>query len=89
MSPVEAQLVGMPVVCFDNGAMRETVQHGVTGIVAKTDAEFVEAVRYYSKKVISQEERQRCRDWAMRFTLERFVARYEELCQEALTTGGW
>ena len=30
--PIEAQAVGVPVVVFDRGGARETVQHGLTGV---------------------------------------------------------
>ena len=39
LAPVEAQLCGMPVIAWDNGAMRETIKHGETGFLVKTQQE--------------------------------------------------
>lgn len=31
---------------------------------------------------------ERCREWAMQFSVQRMAKRYEELCKEAID-GGW
>jgi glycosyltransferase involved in cell wall biosynthesis len=48
LAVAEAQALGLPAVVCDLGAMKERVEHGVTGFVAKTDSEFVK----YALKVL-------------------------------------
>lgn len=86
LSVVEAQACGAPVIVSDHGALRETVQHGETGFVVKTIAEMEECVRSDAVRSIRSDA---CRANAERFSVEKMVARYEELCVEALDTGGW
>ena len=87
LAPVEAQLAGLPCITFDNGAMRETVKDGETGRVVKTVDQFVEALKEYAPPV-SQKTRERCREWAMQFSVQAMAKRYEQLCEEAIS-GGW
>lgn len=87
LSPVEAQLCGLPVLCFDNGALRETVGPGC-GWIVQEEAELVKAI-HEAKTNVTDEVRQRCRTWAERFSLENMVTSYERLCREAVATGGW
>ena len=48
----EAQALGLPAVVCDLGAMKERVEHGVTGFVARSDDEFVK----YAISVLQDEQ---------------------------------
>lgn len=94
LAPVEAQLCGLPVVSFDNGAMRETIRNGVTGTLVKKEKDFVQAVKQISSAVVFKGDMEKttrndCREWAKQFSIERMCKRYEELCSEAVEKGGW
>jgi glycosyltransferase involved in cell wall biosynthesis len=86
LAPLEAQLCGMPVIAWDNGAMRETIKVGETGFLVKTQEEMEDLVR---KDAISSIKPSRCREWASQFSVQKMVDRYDALCKEALDTGGW
>lgn len=43
LAVAEAQALGLPAVVCDLGSMKERVEHGVTGFVAKNDKDFIEA----------------------------------------------
>jgi len=86
LAPVEAQLCGMPVIAWDNGAMRETVKHGETGFLVKSEAEIEELIK---TDAVSSLKRNDCREWASQFSYARMIAQYENLCKEAVETGGW
>lgn len=85
LAPVEAQACGMPVISFDNGAMRETIKHGATGFVVKDEAEMIELIRTDAVRTLSGTV---CREWAAQFSMQAMVDRYAALCEEALN-GGW
>jgi glycosyltransferase involved in cell wall biosynthesis len=86
LAPVEAQLCGMPVIAFDNGAMRETINHGKTGFLVKSEQEVEDLIVSDALKAIDRTE---CRQWAEQFSITNMHKRYLELCNEALNTGGW
>ncbi len=86
LAPVEAQLAGMPVIAFDNGAMRETIKHGETGFIVKTQEEMEKLVK---EKAVEQIKPERCREWASQFSIKAMIDQLEKLCREALETGGW
>lgn len=86
LAPVEAQLCGMPVIAWDNGAMRETVKHGETGFLVRTQDEMESLIR---SDAVTQIKSDRCIEWASQFSWENMVNKYEKLCQEAVDTGGW
>lgn len=87
LSPVEAQLAGCPVIGFDLGAVRETIENGKTGFVVKSIEEAIELVK---TDAISSIDRKYCRERAVAlFSEDKMVSRYEELCLEAIHTGGW
>lgn len=52
LAVAEAQALGLPAVVCDLGSMKERVEHGVTGFVAKSDDEFVK----YAIKVLHDEQ---------------------------------
>jgi glycosyltransferase involved in cell wall biosynthesis len=86
MAPVEAQLCGLPVISYDNGAMRETIKHGETGFVCKTDLDVEQVIKGDLCSGIKPET---CREWASQFSLKNMTDGYEKLMQEAKDTGGW
>lgn len=86
LSVVEALACGLPVIASDHGALRETVKHGETGFVVKNVAEMEALIR---SDAVSSIRSDACRANAERFSIEAMVKRYEELCTEALDTGGW
>lgn len=86
LAPIEAQMCGCPVIASDFGAMRETVNHGVTGFLYRT---FDELKEYILTDAVSKIDRKKCREWALQFSIEQFGKRSEELVKEAIATGGW
>lgn len=86
LAPVEAQLCGTPVIAFDTGAMRETINHGKTGFLVRTMDEMQDLVRQNAVADLSPKA---IRAWAEQFSVENMGKRYEELCKEAVETGGW
>jgi glycosyltransferase involved in cell wall biosynthesis len=52
LAVAEAQALGLPAVVCDLGSMKERVDHGVTGFVARSDDEFVK----YAIKVLQEEQ---------------------------------
>lgn len=98
LAPVEAMACECPVIAFDYGAMRETIKtdHPMCGQLVKTVKEFDQAVKYadfgdpvYDGQKVPDEWRKHCRENAARFSESRMIDRYEELCKEAVATGGW
>lgn len=81
LAPVEAQACGMPVIAFRNGAMMETVKHGETGFLVYSKSEVEDLIRSDAVSAIRPE---RCREWALQFTVDRMIARWEELVEEAV-----
>lgn len=86
LAPVEAQLCGMPVIAWDNGAMRETIKNGETGFLVNTEDELCDLIKSDAVSSISSG---RCREWASQFSYSNMVNKYEELCKLAIETGGW
>ena len=52
LAVAEAQALGLPAVVCDLGSMKERVEHGVTGFVAKSDEEFVQ----YTNRVLTDDK---------------------------------
>lgn len=86
LAPVEAQLCGMPVIAWKNGALQETVKNGETGFLVESQQEMEELIRTDAVSTIKPEN---CMEWARQFSYNNMVNRYEELCYEAIETGGW
>lgn len=86
LAPVESQACGCPVMAWDYGAMRETILPGETGFLVKSVDQMTTLIR---ANAVNSLNRQHCRDWASKFSVQRMVDCYEELCIEALDTGGW
>lgn len=89
LAPVEAMLCGCPVIAWDHGAMRETVKYSGTGALVTTYNGLVYHTDYHAKHGVPDAVREECRSWAMRFSVDHMVARYEDLITEAVKTGGW
>ncbi len=86
LAPIEAQACGAPVLCWDKGAMRETVLHHETGFIVKS----VDEAKYVLKNnLIGSLNRNKCREWASHFSVQNMCDRYSALCDEAVSTGGW
>jgi glycosyltransferase involved in cell wall biosynthesis len=91
LAPLEAQACGTPCIAFDNGAMRETIYHceNFENLVKNMD-EFKQAMRVAMRPDgITYRDRMGCRNYAAMFSIEKMVNRYNELCEEAVITGGW
>lgn len=88
LAPVEAMACGLPVIAWDNGAMRETINQSMAGILVRSMGELVEAVKSYAPG-ITEQVRKNAREWASQFSVQNMISRYEELCQEAIEGGGW
>ncbi len=86
LAPVEAMACGCPVLAWRYGALQETVKHGETGFLISSEKEAEDIIR---SGVLDQIDRNRCREWASQFSLQRMVDRYDELIHEAADTGGW
>lgn len=86
LAPVEAQACGCPVLAFDNGAMRETTAG--TWLV-KSEEEFTARLKGLAQDGVSDEIRMGCRLMAQRFSTQAMAERYEQLCLEAIQSGGW
>lgn len=85
LAPVEAQACGMPVIAFDNGAMREVLSKE-TAFLVKSQDEVETIVKEKAYKAIKPEK---CIEWARQFSTQVMAKRYEELAVEAIETGGW
>lgn len=97
LAPVESLSCSTPVIAWDNGAMRETIKHGETGFLVKSQEELVAAIRSVFQRdagtgevlPLPQVVQDACRENALRFSVENMAKRYEQLCLEAVQTGGW
>jgi glycosyltransferase involved in cell wall biosynthesis len=81
LAPIEAMACGMPVIAFRNGAMAETVKHGETGFLVWNKEEVDELIKADAVSTIQPE---RCREWALQFTVEKMIDRWEELIAQAI-----
>lgn len=84
LAPVEAQLCGMPVIAWNNGAMRETIKQGETGFLVNSQEGLEMLLQDNAVSMIKAKD---CREWASQFSYQNMVNRYEELCEEALNEG--
>ena len=49
LAPVEANACGTPAIVFNNGAMPEVIQHGITGFICNTEADMIATVKKISE----------------------------------------
>lgn len=86
LAPVESLACECPVICFDNGAMRETVLPSVSGFLVTSVSGCVDILK---SDVLKTLDRKKCRESvATKFNVDTMVGRYESLCREAID-GGW
>lgn len=83
---IESQLCGCPVIAWNCGSMPELIKHEETGFLVNSQEEMEELIK---SNAIASIDRKRCREWALQFSYENMINRYEELCEEAIATGGW
>jgi len=88
LAPVEAQATGLPVIGWRYGSLPEIVKDGETGTLVSSIPEMVNALRGYASAGITQQQRERCREWASQFSVSNSLDRVEKLIEEALA-GGW
>lgn len=88
LAPVEAMACGLPVIAWNNGAMRETVRDGASGLLVNSFEDLVRSIKSEWMKNIIPEDREGCEEQASKFSVQRMVHRYAELCEEAIA-GGW
>lgn len=86
LAPVEALCCGCPVIAWKYGAMPETISPNDHGFLVNSLEEMVELLK---TDAVSKIDRNRCREWGLEFSVEKMVDRYEWLCQDAITNGGW
>lgn len=89
LAPVEAMQCGTPCISFDHGAMRETITEGISGRLVRSLDEMVEVIKSDWAGRFTEADRRACRGAAVHFSVANMAARYEELCHEAIRTGGW
>ena len=83
MAVIEALACGTPVVAMNRGAMPEIIDHGVTGFLANSEAEFFE----YANRV-DEIDPAACRAsvearFSAQFMAKQYIARYHEAIQAA------
>lgn len=80
---IEAQLAGIPVLCFDVGSNSEVVLSGKTGYVVKSMEELKEkAIKLSSNAILRQElARNAARFAESKFTSEDFINKHLEIYQ--------
>jgi glycosyltransferase involved in cell wall biosynthesis len=83
IAPVESMACGRPVIALGRGGARETVEHGVTGLlVDEPDADaFAAAMRQISSQTF---DAGRLRARAERFSTARFEADFSRIVQDTL-----
>jgi glycosyltransferase involved in cell wall biosynthesis len=93
LAPLESMACGTPVIAWRYGAMKETVKERETGWLISSLNELVECINMVKGENPAETwlwMRNRCREWVGdHFSVQRMIDRYEELCIEALDTGGW
>ncbi|MYZ46488.1 glycosyltransferase family 4 protein [Propylenella binzhouense] len=78
----EALACGTPVVAFDRGALRETVEDGRTGYLVRDEAELAAAIA--KCRAISAET---CRKAARRFSMDRMIEAYLAMYRQIAGAG--
>ena len=77
---IEALATGTPVVAFQRGSMPEIIQEGKTGFLVKTTQDMVGAI----SRVVDLDRRECRKVVEQRFSIERMVADYEQVFEEAV-----
>lgn len=95
LAPVEAMACGCPVIAWDNGAMRETIPANLGWTVNSFDKlvnilkNAKESNGVFNDWMVLKDVRNKVREYVQRFSIGNMISRYEELCREAIETGGW
>jgi glycosyltransferase involved in cell wall biosynthesis len=81
----EAMLCGLPCIAYDQGAMNEVVDQGVTGLVISGRAELAEAIR-----ACETLDRARCRERALeRWDYRNVVSRWLPVMEQVTKGARW
>jgi glycosyltransferase involved in cell wall biosynthesis len=83
---VEALATGRPVVCLNDGALKEIVENGITGFVCESAAEMAETIKKGLDLELKAED---CRRRAEQFSREIMAEKYRELYTEILQGIEW
>ncbi len=88
LAPVEAQSCKCPVIAWKNGGCKETIPE--YNLVSSFDELvnriiIIKSMQPEAMSVMQQE----VMEIAQQYSEERMVSRYEQLCFEAIETGGW
>lgn len=81
LAPIEAMACGCPVIAWRNGAMAETLLDKQTGFLVESQEEIVDLIK---TNAVASIDRNKCREWASTFNLDRMVKSYEQAIYEAL-----
>ncbi|MDA7599000.1 glycosyltransferase [Alphaproteobacteria bacterium] len=84
IAPIEAQLLGIPVIGFNRGSLSETIVHLKTGLLVNSlDKSIINKyiLELDNYKEITKEE---CIKNGMRFSLKEFKDRFNKICDETL-----
>lgn len=90
LAPLEAMACGVPVIAWNRGAMKSTVDHSHNGWLVSSEEELLRKVQQVMTDGITTQMRDDCVDWVRSYySLSKLADRYNELCVEAKETGGW
>ena len=80
--PMEAEASGTPVIAFDQGGIRDTVEEGVTGIffAEQSVSALGEAIRIFQNHTFNPEK---IRAHARRFDASSFQKKLEQIVRDA------
>ncbi len=87
LAPVEAMACGCPFISWDYGAMRETAMW--SGQLVNSEDRLNLAVDEIYRNGYEANVRKQVVEHAKKFSIQNMVRRYEQLCEEAVKTGGW
>jgi len=84
--PIESMACGTPVLTYDKQGPRESVSHGISGWVAKTDEELVKLAIKLWKEGYSQEIRSKARERALFYDSRKIAGEWyyllKSFCEE-------
>ena len=84
---IEALAVGIPPVVFANGAEQHVVKDGITGIVARSEAEYTQALEYlYCQPELRLRLGKAARSYSRAtFTIEKLARSWSDVYQEIMS----
>lgn len=83
---VEALAAGRPVICLNDGALREVVENGVCGFVCNSPGEMAAVIKLGFDLELRSED---CRRRSQQFSRERMAKQYLDLYKEILKGNEW